>query len=253
MLAHSATLALPSPGNGQAPVTLPMYLLGQDVSGRWTFALDVSSARDKFLAFLRDSCELEVAMKDVRLLLPGLSMDAAAIAGQAVALSQWHQVEGGGRLEVGPGGAPTEAAAPGILLPASAPPSSLQPLRPIHPTPRNALCPSQTHGFCHRCGAPTVPVEAGTRRRCTGSGGHKTYPRTDPVVIALVESPDGQRALLGRSARSTPGMYTCLSGFIDQCEGIEEAVRREVMEEARIAVSDVTILGTQPWPIGRYG
>jgi hypothetical protein len=81
-------------GNGQAPVTLPMYLLGQDVSGRWTFALDVSAARDTFLAFLRDSCELEVAMKDVRLLLPGLSMDAAAIAGQAVALSQWHQVGG---------------------------------------------------------------------------------------------------------------------------------------------------------------
>lgn len=52
----------------------------------------------------------------------------------------------------------------------------------------------------------------------------------------LVESPDGQRALLGRSVRSTPGMYTCLSGFIDQCEGIEEAVRREVWEEALISV-----------------
>ncbi len=52
----------------------------------------------------------------------------------------------------------------------------------------------------------------------------------------LVESPDGNRALLGRSAKSTPGMYTCLSGFIDQCESIEEAVRREVMEEARVQV-----------------
>jgi NAD+ diphosphatase len=59
--------------------------------------------------------------------------------------------------------------------------------------------------------------------------------------------------LLGRSAKSPPGMYTCLSGFIDQCEGIEEAVRREVMEEARVAVSRVTVLGTQPWPVGRYG
>jgi NADH pyrophosphatase NudC (nudix superfamily) len=56
-------------------------------------------------------------------------------------------------------------------------------------------------------------------------------------VIMLVESPDGHRALLGRSAKSTPGMYTCLSGFIDPCEGIEEAVRREVMEEARVQVS----------------
>ncbi|GFH19745.1 nudix hydrolase domain-containing protein [Haematococcus lacustris] len=72
-------------------------------------------------------------------------------------------------------------------------------------------------------------------------------------VIMLVESPDGQRALLGRSAKFTPGMYTCLSGFIDQCESIEEAVRREVREEARVAVSEVQIVGTQPWPIGRYG
>ncbi len=52
----------------------------------------------------------------------------------------------------------------------------------------------------------------------------------------LVESPDGHRALLGRSAKSTPGMYTCLSGFIDPCEGIEEAVRREVGEEAHVQV-----------------
>jgi NADH pyrophosphatase NudC (nudix superfamily) len=189
------------PEDGAPPRALPLYLLGQDACARWTFALDVSAARDAFLAFLRDACELEVAMKDVRLLLPGLSLDAAAIAGQAVALSQWHQA----------------------------------------------------HGFCHRCGAATLPVEAGTRRRCVGGSPHKLYPRTDPVVIALVESPDGSRALLGRSAKSTPGMYTCLSGFIDQCEGIEEAVRREIMEEARITVSDVAILGTQPWPIGRYG
>lgn len=81
-------------------VSLPLYLLGQDVSGRWTFALDISSARDLFLSFLRDSCELEVSMKDVRVLLPGLSLDACAIAGQAVALSQWHQV----REQVGTAG-----------------------------------------------------------------------------------------------------------------------------------------------------
>mmetsp|Transcript_15187 Transcript_15187/g.44738 ORF Transcript_15187/g.44738 Transcript_15187/m.44738 type:complete len:192 (-) Transcript_15187:1123-1698(-) len=83
--------------------------------------------------------------------------------------------------------------------------------------------------------------------------GHKLYPRTDPVVIMLVESPDGHRALLGRSKRNTPGMYTCLSGFIDQCESIEEAVRREVREEARVMVDQVHVLGTQPWPIGRAG
>ena len=49
----------------------------------------------------------------------------------------------------------------------------------------------------------------------------------------------------------SPGMYTCLSGFIDQCESVEEAVRREVREEARVQVDAVHVLGTQPWPIGR--
>jgi NAD+ diphosphatase len=87
-----------------------------------------------------------------------------------------------------------------------------------------------------RCGAPTVPTETGLRRRCAEDPSHKLYPRTDPVVIMLVESPDGNRALLGRGKKFTPGMYTCLSGFIDQCESVEEAVRREVYEEARVQV-----------------
>eukprot|EP00878_Enallax_costatus_P025079 GHUV01026800.1.p1 GENE.GHUV01026800.1~~GHUV01026800.1.p1 ORF type:complete len:293 (+),score=63.59 GHUV01026800.1:344-1222(+) len=174
-----------TPSDGAASIPLPLYLLGLDVQERWTFALDISPARDLFMDFLRTGCDLEVSLKDLRLLLPTLSLDAAAIAGQAVALSQWHQ----------------------------------------------------THMFCNRCGNRTVPTEGGSRRRCTNNGTtHKLYPRTDPVVIMLVESPDGHRALLGRSAKSTPGMYTCLSGFIDPCEGIEEAVRREVMEEARVQV-----------------
>jgi hypothetical protein len=81
-----------------------------------------------------------------------------------------------------------------------------------------------------------VPTETGLRRRCAEDPSHKLYPRTDPVVIMLVESPDGNRALLGRGKKFTPGMYTCLSGFIDQCESVEEAVRREVYEEARVQV-----------------
>ena len=67
----------------------------------------------------------------------------------------------------------------------------------------------------------------------------------------LVESEDGQSALLGRSKTiRTKGILTCLSGFIEQGESIEEAVRREVMEEAGLPVSTVVILGSQPWPIG---
>jgi hypothetical protein len=77
---------------GADPIPLPLYLLGSDAQGRWTFALDISSAAQAFLQFLAQGCELEVALKDMRVLLPGLSLDAAAIAGQAAALSQWHQV-----------------------------------------------------------------------------------------------------------------------------------------------------------------
>lgn len=72
-------------------------------------------------------------------------------------------------------------------------------------------------------------------------------------MITIIESVDGQSALLGRpkSLRSG-GVLTCLSGFIEQGESIEEAVRREVKEEAGISVGDVTVLGSQPWPIGMY-
>jgi NAD+ diphosphatase len=60
------------------------------------------------------------------------------------------------------------------------------------------LVPAQSHRFCPRCGQGTRPAEGGLRRRCLGEPSHKIYPRTDPVVIMLVESPDGNRALLGR-------------------------------------------------------
>ena len=80
----------------------------------------------------------------------------------------------------------------------------------------------QAHRFCPRCGAPTAAVQHGSRRQCTADSAHRAYPRTDPVVIMLVESVDGRRALLGRSKRIPSVMRTCLSGFVDQCESIEE-------------------------------
>lgn len=112
----------------------------------------------------------------------------------------------------------------------------------------------QANQYCGRCGARTSSIEAGAKRQCTSDKAHRAYPRTDPVMITIIESVDGQSALLGRpkSLRSG-GVLTCLSGFIEQGESIEEAVRREVKEEAGISVGDVTVLGSQPWPIGRGG
>ena len=87
------------------------------------------------------------------------------------------------------------------------------------------------HGFCANCGARTHANLGGKERICDGCGAHH-FPRTDPVAIMLVHR--GERCLLGRSSRRGTGSYSALAGFIDQGESIEEAVRREIMEEANI-------------------
>ena len=94
MCVKNCSCSLQIADEGADTIPFPLYLLGADAQGRWTFALDISSAAQEFLSFLSRGCELEVALKDLRILLPGLSLDAAAIAGQAAALSQWHQVGG---------------------------------------------------------------------------------------------------------------------------------------------------------------
>ena len=89
-------------------------------------------------------------------------------------------------------------------------------LSTLSTAPPAPLACLQAHLFCSRCGAPSTSVDGGARRQCTASPAHRQYPRTDPVVIMLVESPDGGSALLGRSKKMRPGMLTCLSGFTDQ-------------------------------------
>ena len=70
-------------------------------------------------------------------------------------------------------------------------------------------------------------------------------------AIMLVESIDGSMVLLGRAKTIRhASMLTCLSGFVEQVETIEEACRREVMEESGITVGPVHIAGSQPWPMG---
>jgi NAD+ diphosphatase len=100
---------------------------------------------------------------------------------------------------------------------------------------------------CGRCGAVTRIRDGGWRRRCWACG-TDIFPRTDPVVIMLVEHPDRKSCLLGRSARFAPNMYSTLAGFIEPGEDVADAVRREVMEEAGIEVDAVSYHSTQPWP-----
>jgi NAD+ diphosphatase len=102
-----------------------------------------------------------------------------------------------------------------------------------------------THRFCAKCGAETKSAEAGWRRDCAACGAHH-FPRTDPCVIMLAI--DGERCLLGRQSRFPPGMWSCLAGFVEPGETFEQAVRREMFEEAGIKTGRVAYYASQPWP-----
>ena len=101
------------------------------------------------------------------------------------------------------------------------------------------------HRFCARCGAGTKPAKGGWQRDC-GSCGAQHFPRTDPVTIMLVEHED--KLLMGRQPRFPPKMYSALAGFVEPGETIEEAVAREIHEEAGVRVRDVQYIASQPWP-----
>jgi NAD+ diphosphatase len=101
------------------------------------------------------------------------------------------------------------------------------------------------HRFCANCGAPTAVIRAGWARKC-GACAAEHFPRTDPVVIMIAEH-DG-RALLGRQAAWPPGRFSALAGFVEPGESIEEAVAREIHEEAGVTVTDVRYIASQPWP-----
>ncbi|XP_078484635.1 NAD-capped RNA hydrolase NUDT12 isoform X3 [Ciona intestinalis] len=74
------------------------------------------------------------------------------------------------------------------------------------------------------------------------------HERTDPVVIILVTSKDGSKCLLGRQSRFPRGMYSCIAGFMEPGESIEDAARREVFEESGVKVGQVEYHSSQPWP-----
>ncbi|MBT3658717.1 MAG: NAD(+) diphosphatase [Rhodospirillaceae bacterium] len=111
----------------------------------------------------------------------------------------------------------------------------------------------RSHAFCGRCGQPTAIHQGGHMRKCTDDAcARETYPRTDPAVIMLVTDDGigghGPRCLLGRHHRWNFAMYSTLAGFVEPGESLEEAVAREVFEEAGVPVTDVTYMASQPWP-----
>lgn len=113
------------------------------------------------------------------------------------------------------------------------------------------------HRFCGVCGTACEPRSAGHVMFCAGCG-TQHFPRTDPAVIMLIHRED--RVLLGHSQRFPRAtMYSTLAGFVEPGESLEEAVRREVLEESGIIVGRVQYHSSQPWPfpasimLGFYG
>ncbi|KAK7692196.1 hypothetical protein QCA50_003820 [Cerrena zonata] len=119
--------------------------------------------------------------------------------------------------------------------------------------------------FCAGCGSPVYSQWAGWKRSCssllpwadntgkepcpTTSGLHNiTFPRSDPVVIAVVVSKDNDKVFLGRNHRWPPGFYSALAGFVEPGESLEDAFERELWEEAAVKVWNIQFHSSQPWP-----
>jgi NAD+ diphosphatase len=98
---------------------------------------------------------------------------------------------------------------------------------------RSLIAWNADHQYCSKCGTKTMVTDWGYKKECPCC---KTisYPRMDPVVIALVLNKTGDSCLLGRGLRHPPGMYSCLAGFLEPGESVEDAVVREVFEESNI-------------------
>ena len=110
---------------------------------------------------------------------------------------------------------------------------------------RSLLGWHERHPYCAACGVATRSRNGGSSRACPSCGAEH-FPRTDPVVIVVVAR--GGRALLGRSGRFPGNLFSALAGFMEPGESVEEAVRREVAEEAGIRVGAVRYVFSQPWP-----
>ncbi len=103
----------------------------------------------------------------------------------------------------------------------------------------------RTTQFCGRCGAKTSQSRTERAKICPACN-RIAYPRLSPAIIVLVK--DGEKILLARSPRFSPGMYSIVAGFVEPGESLEHAARREVREETGVSVRNIRYFGSEPWP-----
>ena len=221
--------------------------------------LDRASERRRDAAWLRslldDPAARILPLHDLRPLTR--AADPPVLDWQNVA--PWHQtIEQGATLiflgldESGPRFAVDASGAAGLLVSENER-FDVRTLAPLLPAGEAAILAEARslidwharHGFCAQCGAPTRVTAAGWVRRCPECKASH-YPRSDPVTIMLAVR--GEYGLLGRNRRRPGSRFSCLAGFMEPGETIEECVRREVHEESGVRVGRVRYLACQPWP-----
>lgn len=211
--------------------------------GRWFDRLDAARADDAQLAALRAHPEARILRLDE--LEPPFAADGALlfdpVAGDdaLLLLGLIDGVPTFARIVPVPPAAARSRAIFGLLDRLSAADA------PIYAAARSALDWHTRHAFCSVSGHPTRIVRAGWGRLCDDCGAEH-FPRVDPVVIMLAEY-DGD-VLLGRQPGFPPGRYSALAGFVEAGESMEDAVARELWEEAGVRATSVRYVASQPWP-----
>ncbi|EKE84530.1 NAD(+) diphosphatase [Idiomarina xiamenensis] len=102
-----------------------------------------------------------------------------------------------------------------------------------------------THRYCGRCGSRMETIEWELATQCSRCS-HRCYPRISPCIIVAIRR--GRQLLLARGKRHKAGLYSILAGFVETGESLEQALHREVMEEAGIEVNQLQYHFSQPWP-----
>jgi NAD+ diphosphatase len=222
--------------------------------------LDRASERRRdtaWIASLLDDPRAQILpLRDLRPLTRGSNAPVLDWRGAA----QWHeQIDGGATLiflGLGEDGRPhfaIDATGADGMLDAESEPFDARTLAPLLPAGEAAILAEARslidwharHRFCAQCGSPTRITAAGWVRRCPECKSSH-YPRSDPVTIMLAVR--GEHALLGRNRRRPGNRFSCLAGYMEPGETLEEGVRREVHEESGIRIGRVKYLACQPWP-----
>lgn len=104
----------------------------------------------------------------------------------------------------------------------------------------------RNHKFCSHCGHETEVHPLEYAMICPTCR-YRQYPRVQPCVITIITRGEDE-ILLAQSVRNKGKMYGLIAGFVEVGETLEDAVRRETLEEVGLHLKNIRYLASQPWP-----